>query len=212
MFEQIIAKAAAAPDRYKFKDPSFEPAIIVRADLNGYSNWAATKTIAQRVQLLDDFFSRVVPLLENRRGVFFRDEGDCIIGLFAAYFSPEVTYADAEAFAMTTVNGEYGAARLTAKCAVSVGDVAIFQKAHEAGTEDWSAEGQPFVKAARLEQAIASKKQVVYYKTDYDAYFSKTNVNTSGQGSWNVKNEKLQVPGLSLAGGWTDVTVLEPKV
>ena len=47
----------------------------------------------------------------------------------------------------------------------------IYQKSPEVGTRDWSAEGEPFVKAVRIEQAAESKQQIYYFADEYDKLF-----------------------------------------
>lgn len=203
----VVEKAASSADRFAFKGAQLTYAVVVRTDLNGYSTWARDKQVADRARLLDDFFTRVVPEAETSGGVVFRDEGDCIITLFTNYFNAVASFDSAEAFAMRVTAGEYGVAKLTAKSTISCGNVAIYQKAHEQRTQDWSAEGDPFVRAARLEQAITSKRQIVTYVSDYDAHFKNTS-NYGQLGSkpkWSIRRDKLQVPGLALLGGWTDV-------
>lgn len=209
---EVLRKAAAAVDRYPFKGDAIDYTVLVRTDLNGYSSWARERDIATRVKLLDDFFSAVVPRVEAHGGVFYRDEGDCIVALFSGYFATGANFEKAELFCMWAASQTYGSPKLGAKCAVACGDVAYFQKAHEAGTADWSAEGEPFVRSARLEHALPSGPQVAFFKEDYDAHFVTTNMAApGGSGGWNVNREKLQVPGLSLTGGWTDVVRLTKK-
>lgn len=180
---------------------------MLRLDLNGYSAWAREKPIEARVALLDKYFSTVVPLLDQVKGVYFRDEGDCIVCLFSSYFG---TNADdlnfrINYFARTVASQRFG--ELTAKVAVAAGPLAFFQKAHEVGTDDWSAEGEAFVRAARLEAAMSSDAQVVYFADDFDNMFAETihYVSSGERYYWTVDREKLQVPGLALVGGWADV-------
>ena len=48
----------------------------------------------------------------------------------------------------------------------------IYQKSNEVCTKDWSAEGEPFVRAVRIEQAVKSKQQIYYFADEYNALFS----------------------------------------
>ena len=208
---QLTEKAAAAGDSAIFHGPQLAYAVVVRSDLNGYSDWARDRDVGERAGLLDEFFTLAIPRLVAAGGVFFRDEGDCIIGLFSNYFRATASFASAEAYALVTSAGTYGTAKLSAKSTIACGSVAIYQKAHEVGTDDWSAEGEPFVRSARLEQALASKAQVAYFADDYATYFDKTNVDPSSPATWTANNEKLQVPGLGAAGGWTDVVICSRK-
>ena len=120
---------------------------------------------------MDSFFSIVVPVVEMHNGVYFRDEGDCVVSLFTDYFNSSASYDEVHKFCKFVSSKTYGKGALSAKSTVACGDVGIFQKAHEVGSDDWSAEGAPFVRAARLEQVIESKKMFVYYKDDYEAHF-----------------------------------------
>lgn len=204
---EILEKAAAAADRFPFTGAKLVYAIVVRTDLNGYSAWAREREVGDRAALLDSFFSTAIPMLDQKGGVFFRDEGDCLISLFTSYFSASVTFAAAERYAMNLAGLEFGDEKLTAKSCISCGHVAIYQKAHERGSSDWSAEGEPFVRAARLEQAAESKPQVMFYADEYDSHFLSTN-SSPGPSFWKVERVNLQVPGLGLAGGWTEVVRL----
>ena len=47
----------------------------------------------------------------------------------------------------------------------------IYQKSNEVCTKDWSAEGEPFVRAVRIEQAVESKQQIYYFADEYDELF-----------------------------------------
>lgn len=209
----LSEKAAAAPaGRFAFHGPAVSETVIARIDLNGYSSWAADKAAAQRATLLDEFFSRLIPALNAAGGVYFRDEGDCIVALFSDYFGGGWTYTSAERFCMNAVAEEYGSPKLTAKAVLGCGKVVIYQKAHEVGSEDWSAEGDPFVRAGRLEAAVPSKPRVTYFRDEYRAHFSTTNVSAPGTpSSWDINYEKLQVQGVGATGGWVDVTVVARK-
>lgn len=156
--ERAAAAAAAATGRYGFHGASLVNAVVVRTDLNGFSAWARDKPAAVRATVLDNFFTRLIPTLTAAGGVYFRDEGDCIVSLFSDYFG-DWSYQAAEAFCLTAGTLEYGAPRLSAKSVVVCGTIAIYQKAHEVGSDDWSAEGDPFVRAARLETAISSNNR-----------------------------------------------------
>lgn len=206
--------AASSAGRFAFHGPALAEAVIVRTDLNGFSAWARDKQAPARAALLDDFFSRVIPALGVAGGVYFRDEGDCIVSLFSNYFGGGWTYGTAEAFCMSAAAGEYGIAKLSVKSVVACGQIAIYQKSHEIGSEDWSAEGDPFVRAGRLETAVPSKRQITYFADEYRAHFSTTNISAAGQPAarlWNVSSESMQIQGLGAAGGWHDVVVLERK-
>jgi class 3 adenylate cyclase len=212
---QVLEKAAAAAayDQFSFSGAGVADAAVVRTDLNGYSDWSRDKSIQDRVSLLDDFFSYLVPQLRQHCGVFFRDEGDCLVSLFTTYFGEKPTFDGIEAFCMKAGSRSYGKAQLSAKTVVARGGVAIFQKAHEVGTQDWSAEGEAFVRAARLEQAVESKQEITFFADEYDSDFAGT-VNVAAPGAqprWLVNRENLQVPGLALSGGWTDIVVLRPR-
>ena len=205
-----LARALAPPDRYAFRGNKIELAIVVRVDLNGYSEWARGHQIGERAALLDDFFSQLVPLAERFDGAYFRDEGDCLVCLFSPYFGA-FDSQNALEFCKSAARGTFGPDRLTAKVSVAATDVAFFQKAHEAGTDDWSVEGEAFVRAARLEQVIPSKSRVYVYALEYWALFSPRApvVSVGGMYYWSVNPESIRVPGLSLPGAWIDVVWLE---
>lgn len=207
----ITEKTASAASRYQFRGAQFEKTIVVRCDLNGYSSWARDRGITDRVRLLNEFFSVVVPLLASHGGIYFRDEGDCIVAVFSGYFQLGATFDSARKFCQAVVSRKYGADQLTAKAVVAYDSVAYFQKQHEMGTDDWSAEGHPFVAAARLEQAVESKQRVTFFKADYDEFFA-ANVTLVPLGSpvpWTYTEGKLRVEGMGFVSGWTDIVTLE---
>jgi class 3 adenylate cyclase len=207
---QILEKAAASWDQFSFAGAKVVDAVVVRTDLNGYSEWSRERSIEERVSLLDDFFSAVVPELRTSGGVFFRDEGDCLVSLFTKYFGEVPSFDSIEVFCMKAGSRLYGQAQLSAKTVVARGNVAIFQKAHEVGSQDWSAEGDAFVRAVRLEQAVPSAQEITFFADEYQAAFAATS-NTpvaGGRAAWIENHESLQVPGLALTGGWSDVVVL----
>ena len=185
--------------------------VVARTDLNGYSAWARGRSAGERALQLDAFFSSVVPRIELAGGVFFRDEGDCIVALFSDYFERGATFDMIEAYCMQVSARSYGAGDLSAKTCVSIGEIAIFQKQHEISSGDWSAEGEPFVRSARLEQAVSSTKHIVFFKDEYKSGFSSTS-NVAPPGSspaWREVFESLQVPGVGASGGWVDIARLE---
>jgi class 3 adenylate cyclase len=204
-------RAAASADRFNYRGPAIKGSVVVRTDLNGYSTWARERSIADRVALLDDFFTQVMLELERCGGVYFRDEGDCIVSLFSDYFTTSGDFASVRSFCLMTTARRYGTPKLTAKTSVASGQLAFFQKGHEQGSEDWSAEGEPFVKAARLEQAVDSKQRVYWYAEEYDALFaeSASTASSGGKAYWREERESIQVPGLQLSGGWSEVVYWE---
>ncbi len=58
------AAAAAATNPHLFRGNHLSARVVVRIDLNGYSDWAQGRTISDRVDLLDDFFDDVPILVE----------------------------------------------------------------------------------------------------------------------------------------------------
>lgn len=214
--ESLLEKLAKAnaDALYSFKGENLGPAAIVRADLNGYSTWAKEKPITDRVKLLDHFFTHLSSKLESNKGIYFRDEGDCMVVVFSNYFYPEVKSGNIVSFCMDAVSQKYGTAQLEAKCTVSLGDIAIFQKSHEVGSDDWSAEGEPFVRASRLESAVESKQRIYFFNSDYKEFFDSGVKKPSIPGSsisWLINHGSLQISGLGLAGGWEDITYLDYK-
>lgn len=206
-----LLSSTTESDRNKFRGTAVSHACVVRVDLNGYSKWARDKDIVARAALLNDFFSHCVPLIENRGGVYFRDEGDCIVALFSEYFGLTNAHFDALEFSKDAVRQTYGADAHTAKASIACGDVAFFQKQHEVSTDDWSAEGEPFVAAGRLEQAADSGQVVHLFAKQYSAHFA-ASAPMAPPGAtyyWWLKAEARRVPGLQLDGRWADLSLLE---
>ena len=219
---ELLEKAAAVQSstnrEYDFKGKAVQYSIVVRADLNGYSKWAKDKKIEERVKLLDDFFTHAALLMQKYNGIYFRDEGDCLVILFSIYFDNGFQNADVRAFCKGIVSKKYGADSLTAKCCVSGGEIAYYQKLHEIGSFDWSAEGQPFVNAHRLEAAIESKPRIYLFNDDeIDSVFSSIVLPTiqwapsgSNTSVWTVsQGEKYQVQGVGKNGGWVKIAYFE---
>jgi hypothetical protein len=212
--ETLLTRSSSSTshqDRISYKGEATVHGVVVRCDLNGYSTWARERTLRDRAQLLDDFFSWVFSALEYFKGVYFRDEGDCLVAIFSSYFEPNATYQQIRHFCSAVVGRTYGKDELTAKAIVSCGQIAIFQKNHELGTDDWSAEGEPFVLAARVEQAIKSEPKIYYFKKDYDAYFSQGTsfVMPGDVYYWAFTEESHVVKGIGKVAGREDFCVLE---
>ena len=200
-----LIKEAAAVDRYLFQGACISDGVIVRVDLNGYSNWTQDRPVIERVALLNNFFTKVIEYLRKYEGIYFRDEGDCIVAIFSPYFdlldSAPLDFAlcqKVNAFCKEVVRNQYGSDGLTAKAIVVAGEIAIYQKSNERVTGDWSAEGDLFVRAIRLEQAVESKQAIYYFADEYNDLFGRyTRWATMGEGDyWKVNNKMEQVQGL----------------
>lgn len=199
---------------YAFKGEAFSPSVLVRIDLNGYTAWGKTKNISEKISMLDGFFTYVLTRLDTFGGVFYRDEGDCILALFSDYFQTGATDKSVVDFCMAVTQGKFGLqGELSVKTIVTVGEVLYFQKSHEVGTHDWSAEGQLFIDSARFEAAVESKKRIYFFKEFYDRFFdsqiSKVPDNSPINPAWIINAESIQIPGLNLTGGWKDIVSLE---
>lgn len=207
----LLLERAAASAGFAYRGPAITHALVTRTDLNGYSTWARAQSAQTRAAVLDAFFSTVVPAIERAGGVFFRDEGDCIVALFSDYFGRGASNKTVRSYCLEVTPKLYGVPQLSAKTCVATGDVAFFQKRHEAPTGDWSAEGEPFVRAARLEQAVSSLRHVVMYEADYDAHFEPVAeyAPAGAWAPWTLHRESLQVSGVGASGGWARVARLE---
>lgn len=200
------AAAAVVPS---FNGPGSSHTVVVRTDINGYSDWVRNKNLSQRAALLNDFFGKTIPALERFGGVYFRDEGDCILSLFSKYFGHQSPYKDAESFCKCATITTYGPDALTSKCVVATGTVAYYQKQHEVPVGDWSAEGDPFIRAARLEYVAESKQHIHYFAEEYDRFFKPHSpFATPGQRAyWMLTYESRQVEGLHMPGGWSELAI-----
>jgi hypothetical protein len=211
-FGGVLQKALPliSTSSFPYRGPGIADSAVARADLNGYSEWSRDRPALERALLLDDFFSYAVPEIDRHGGVFFRDEGDCVVALFSTYFNPDLTTDRVERYCMRVGSQTYGSANLTASVSLAFGNVAFFQKRHEIGTDDWSAEGEPFVTSARIEAALTSIPQVVMLAEDYRARLaSSTNRTPPGASRppfWLIgEPEPMQIQGLGRPGGWVDV-------
>ena len=171
--KEAAAATAAVTDRHLFRGDRSSKGVVVRVDLNGYSDWTQIFPPHYRVNLLNDFFTKVLTYLDQYEGIYFRDEGDCIVSLFSPYFGIEEPYLKSMCFCEAVVSDCYGIRSypLTAKAIVATGEIMIYQKSHEVDTKDWSAEGEPFVRAVRIEQAVESKQQIYYFADEFDELF-----------------------------------------
>lgn len=186
---------------------------MVRSDLNGYSEWVRDIKIPKRVALLDEFFSHAAVAAHKYDGVYYRDEGDCIVVLFTPYFFPNVTYSQVISYAKEVTKQTFGNAALTCKTVIAGGPVTFYQKGPDIPENDWSAEGDAFVTAARLESAVESQQTISCLSEDYEyddglKSASEAMLVSSGQTYyWSISTRSIQVQGLKAAGGWVDVTV-----
>ncbi len=207
-----MIKASAAERRYKFQKPGVCDGAVVRIDLNGYSDWTQSRTIVERANLLNAFFTKVVDCLDKYGGIYFRDEGDCIVAIFSSYFETASPYVSADAFCKEVIGSSVdNNDPLKAKAIVAVGEMAFYQKLHEVATGDWSAEGEPFVRAVRMEQAVESKPQIYYFANEYDALI-RPKTSSSGfvkKYYWTYRYEKKQIQGLKKSGGWEKLAIVE---
>lgn len=203
-FQKSAASTAAS--KYAFKGPQLAHSITVRCDLNGYSNWSHGKTVAQKIAMLDHFFSSVVPIIDKHHGIYYRDEGDCIIALFSSYFSMSHTVKNVIDFTFAATMQKYGTApsNLSVKTIVNFGDIAYFQKTHERGTYDWSADGTVFIHSARFESAVESKARIYLFKDDYNKYFLPSDSSLAKYAHF----DKIQIPGMKLQSGWQDIAYI----
>jgi hypothetical protein len=152
--------------------------------------------------LLDSFFSQTVVQVVAHGGVYFRDEGDCIVVLFSDYFNAG-SLRQVKPFCRRVCEPAYGVDHLTAKATVSVGDVVYYQKAYERDTLEWSADGDPFIFAARMEVEAESKQVVHYSKEDFDRHFRSTP--GGNEDNWKLEEEALRIPGLWTTNGWKEM-------
>ncbi len=205
------AAAAATEKRYQFRGSDLSDGVVVRVDLNGYSDRTQDRPIGYRVSLLNNFFTKVLEYLDEYNGIYLRDEGDCIVSLFSSYFGVMDPYSQVENFCKKVVSKYYGVDQLTAKAIVAAGEIAIYQKSHEVRTGDWSAEGEPFVRAVRLEQAVESNQHIYYFADEYRELFSRYTVsaNMGEKYYWILGYRNEQVQGLRLSGGWVKLAINE---
>jgi hypothetical protein len=205
-----LLTSSTTPDAaYSFRGEEVAPTVVVRCDLNGYSTWSREVSLRERVQLLNETFTKIVWVVDACKGVYFRDEGDCVVALFSDYFQSGATARDLLDLCLFATKNQYGP--LTIKTSVAIGNVAYYQKPHEVDVDDWSAEGEPFVRAARLEQNVDSKQRIYFYADEYRNHFNGIIpvANEPGKATWNLVTESAVVPGLGYAAGRVDVTYLE---
>lgn len=201
----LLEKSASSASSHPFKGAGLYNTAVVRVDLNNYSAWTRRVPITDRVELLDHFFTTTVSLASQLNGVYFRDEGDCVVLLFGSYFGA-TSFQEMHYFCRQCVLRKFGRDELDAKVSVAIGEVAFFQKSHELNSTDWSAEGEPFVRSARLEQAVSSIPRINFYADQFDAIHPATFYVPKGSVYiWQIDRLKMQVPGLGAAGGWVDV-------
>lgn len=202
--------AAAYEARYRYHGPANADSAVVRFDLNGYSKWAREQNLVARAGLLNDFFSWVVPVVERFGGVYFRDEGDCIVALFSSYFGLTDSCRPVLDCCKAVISRRYGLEEMSAKALVSTTSLAFYQKVHEFGTDDWSSEGEAFVRAARLEQVVKSQAVIGFFDDEYYQRFAPhgTYASPGGMYYWEGASENIQIQGLGAPGGWHRIHVL----
>lgn len=177
--------------KYKFKGEKVVLGGIVRIDLNNYSKWTQNKSLQDRTALLDDFFTHILQELDKHKGVYLRDEGDCLVAIFSSYFTGTFDPKKIESFCKKVVSQKYGNEKLSAKAAVAVGDLIIYRKSQQLEDYEWSVEGGPLLRARKLEYNIKTKKPCIYFFEDeYKGYFSTPNHNSSTTSpDWKILTE-----------------------
>lgn len=88
--QQLVEKVASIAKQSGFTGERAALTAVVRCDLNGYSDWCSKQkeNLRARVELLDEYFTKTVVEIYQHNGVYFRDEGDCVVALFSDYFWP----------------------------------------------------------------------------------------------------------------------------
>jgi hypothetical protein len=133
--------------------------------------------------------------------------------LFSPYFYERVTFDAALNFSKAVTAQKYGSGALTCKTCIVLGDVTYYQKGPEALENDWSAEGDAFVIAARIEASVPSAQVIYIPQEQYVAGFSEAaNRFTAGRGEkyyWETELHSFQIEGLHLPGGWGDLVVVK---
>lgn len=188
-----------ADDIYRFRGTEKALSAVVRCDLNKYSEWCREKQPEERIPLLDDFFTRTLLTAQRFGGAYFRDEGDCVVLLFSDYFGTSDSLSRVRAFSRAVSREKYGTDLLTAKSTVSAGELVYYQKSHEVVNGEWSADGDPFIVAARVESEADSKQIVHFTKEDFDEYFSTSTSEDSAD--WVTEEQSARIPGLWKQGG-----------
>jgi hypothetical protein len=188
-----------AEEYYQYRGISRALSAVVRCDLNKYSEWCREREPEDRVPLLNEFFTHTLITAQRYGGVYYRDEGDCVVLLFSDYFGTQGSLSNVRAFTRAVSRESYGEDGLTAKSIVSAGDLVYYQKHHEQGTDEWSADGDPFIFAARVEAEAESKRIVHYRKEEYDEHFAKSR--SDDDVDWETKEESVRIPGLWQPGG-----------
>lgn len=204
ILEQALYKSESLKDsRYTFKGEINKFTVVVRCDLNGYSTWSHDKKMPQKIHMLDSFFSTIVPLIDDHNGIYYREEGDCIIALFSPYFTSSVSWANVISFCRKATSRRYGtgANTLTIKTIVNCGDVTYFQKTHEQGSNEWSAEGYAFIQSARFEHAVESEPRIYLFEDECDNFFIKNLPELKDK----ANRKSIQIPGLKLPSGWQKI-------
>lgn len=211
---QKLIKLSVADRTRRFPGAGIYDGVVVRIDLNGYSDWAQGQAIANRARLLNAFFTKVITSLNMYDGLYFRDEGDCVVALFSENLGSADPYRSAYYFCMQVIEDSVtNNDPLKAKAIVSTGEMAFYQKLHEIEVSDWSAEGEPFVKAVRMEQAVDSKPQIYFFQDEFNRHFNqyvqRSFFPQPNQSYWKIcHGEKERIQGLRKAGGWATLTTM----
>jgi hypothetical protein len=172
-------------DRYRFRGDAMEHSIVVRVDLNNYSRWAVDQTVSSRVDLAEDFLSKMVEALNRFGGLIQHDDGDAICVIFSEYFSPGIGFMEVFGLCHHVIKDSYGFDGLSARAVIAAGPLTYYQRPHEIESSDWSAEGTPLSRALVLSQVVCERPCIYLYANDYELVGKE------------VRNNLIHRPGLT---------------
>ena len=166
-----------SPERLKLSGTERE-AVILFFDIRGSLTFAESRTPTETLRELNDFFARLVPVLETHGGLLYRYTGD---GFLAVFGAPDpLPNAQAQAVAacvdlvdaVRAVNAERaknGKAPLPVGCGLHSGPV-ICGNLGVAERSDFTVIGDVVNRAARLESCNkALKSEIVVSRAVWDA-------------------------------------------
>jgi adenylate cyclase len=170
------------------------------ADIRGFTSFAHEATAREAVQLLNEFFGVVVPIVTGHGGRPNKFLGDGILAVFGAP-EPLADHADRAVAAAgeiaSAVESEFGE-----RCRVSVGvnsGLVLVGSIGADGHSELGVIGDPVNVAARVEQATRTTGDSVLI-TEATRCLLESDVELASRGAIELKGKPAPVPVYAIAG------------
>jgi len=181
-------------DRYRFRGDAMEHSIVVRIDINCYARWALNQPVISRVELADDFLSKLIAALDRYGGILYSDDPEGAYAIFGDYFSPRTGLEEAIEFSAEILQEGLSVRPLDLRAVISAGPLVFFQRPHEVASCDWSADGAPIRRACWLSQTVHEKRCMYLSADDFELVGKQARDRLFRRSGWTRRCSKVVLP------------------